>query len=552
MSLLKCGVIMKKLFSIFDEEIPSFRKIDFFIVFLILLFYGTLSFFRLGDLRGPNTFYRLNKSEEIIFEFNDEEEIIRMKYFNGEKNSKFRMYISSDNEVYEYLMTVNPNGVFTWNDIHIAKDAKYVKFVMKEDSSFGEVAFYEAGKQLLEYSSNNQYLSDEQEMVPDKISYMNSMYFDEIYFARTAYEIVNGLPQYEWTHPPLGKIIQAVPIYITHSFSPFLYRFMGNIAGILLVLIMYPFGALLFRKRGYALLSSLFMMLDTFHFAHTRMGTVDSYLVLFIVLAAMFMFLYISKDKNYFLFLSGLFFGLSVCVKWTGFYGGLGLAIIYFVHFIKNKNDLLESIVKGSVFFVVIPITLYCSIYFLFSNNLHRTNSISAIVEEQKSMYHYHSTLNATHFFSSSWYTWPVSYKPVWYHEQVYIDGTKESISGVGNIVLWIGGIFGGVFSFLKLILKRDKNSFFLLIFVFSLWLPYVFIGRVMFLYHYFPVLPFLFLLLVSFLKDITEHFHLKYLIPIYLLCVLLFFVVYYPVVSGMRVPTVYTDALRLFDSWWF
>ena len=35
-----------------------------------------------------------------------------------------------------------------------------------------------------------QELNDEQQFVPIKRSYMNSTYFDEVYFARTAYEYV--------------------------------------------------------------------------------------------------------------------------------------------------------------------------------------------------------------------------------------------------------------------------------------------------------------------------------------------------------------------------
>lgn len=543
---------MKKFLAIFKHNIVTFGKIDFLLIFIVTLIYGSLSFYRLGDLKGPNTFCRLDRSEEIIFDFDQEENIVRMKFFNGEKNSKFRVYISSDNKEYEFLQNVEADGVFTWNDIRIAKKGRYIKFVMQDDSSLGEVGFYQNNKKLLSYSTRNANLSDESDLIPNKISYMNSTYFDEVYFARTAYEMVNGLPQYEWTHPPLGKIIQAIPLYITHSFSPFLYRFMGNVAGILLVIVMYFFGGILFRKRGIALLSSVVMALDTFHFAHTRMGTVDSHLVLFIVLAALFMVLYVQKDKNRYLFLSGIFFGLSICVKWTGFYGGLALAIIYFFHFFRMKKNLLSTVVKGSIFFVVIPLMMYCSVYLLFPNNLHHTDNLDSIVEEQKSMYQYHSTLNAEHYFSSSWYTWPISYKPVWYHEQIYSNDKKESISGVGNLVLWIGGILGVIYCMCKMIFKKDKESFYLIVLILSLWLPYAMINRIMFLYHYFPVLPFLFLALVSLLKDLSYRMRLKLVVPIFLFCALLFFLAYYPVVSGTTISNSYADILELFDSWYF
>ena len=41
--------------------------------------------------------------------------------------------------------------------------------------------------------------------MPEAISQLNSMYFDEIYHGRTGYEQLHRMPVYETTHPPLGK-----------------------------------------------------------------------------------------------------------------------------------------------------------------------------------------------------------------------------------------------------------------------------------------------------------------------------------------------------------
>ena len=74
-------------------------------------------------------------------------------------------------------------------------------------------------------------LFDEQSEVPDTISQLNSMYFDEIYHARTAYEFLHGLPTYENTHPPLGKIFIALGVAI-FGMNPFGWRIMGTLFGI--------------------------------------------------------------------------------------------------------------------------------------------------------------------------------------------------------------------------------------------------------------------------------------------------------------------------------
>ena len=108
-----------------------------------------------------------------------------------------------------------------------------------------------------------------------------------------------------------------------------------------MIFIMYLLGIELFKKRKWAIVSSLLMFFETSLFVQTRMGTVDSFLILFIMLAIYFMIRHITKkETKYNLFLSGLFFGLSMCVKWTGALGGLALAIIYFYDFIKYKRNI--------------------------------------------------------------------------------------------------------------------------------------------------------------------------------------------------------------------
>ena len=550
---------MKKIKEFLNEDNEKLNKKDYLVLGFIVLIYTIISFINLGLMINPNTFLRTEQTDKVIIELKNEEDIIKMKIFNGECNTKYQLYSSTDGKKYTYINDYNGSGALSWQEERITTKAKFIKILFLEKSSIGEIAFYNNSKEQVNikditYKKKHiKTLTDEQNTVPNKISYMNSSYFDEIYFARTAYEYTKGMDTYEWTHPPLGKLIQAIPIYITNYLSPFNYRLMGNISGILMLIVMYVFGKELFKKRKYAIFATLLMTFDTFHFAQTRMGTVDSHLILFILLASYFMVKYTKNNKTSNLFLSGLFFGLSVSVKWTGLYGGLALAIIFFTHLLKNKQINIKNLLKGTLFFVIIPVFIYSSLYLIFPNNkLNHTTNISSIINQQKDMYNYHSKLNATHYFSSKWYTWPISYKPVWYHQEILDNNTKETISGIGNIVIWWMGILGFIYSLIRLIIKKDKYSFIIVISMLSLWLPYAFIGRVMFLYHYFPVLPFMMFGIVNLFKGIEEKYKINYLIPIYMLFVIAFFIMYYPVVSGIETPVSYIEKLRLFDTWIF
>ena len=282
------------------------------------------------------------------------------------------------------------------------------------------------------------------------------------------------------------------------------------------------------------------------------MGTVDSHLVLAMTLASLMMIFFIKNKKNIYLLLSGILFGISICIKWTAFYGGIALAILYFIYLIIQKKVNIAYIVRGIVYFVMIPISLYIGVFLIFSNNFYRTNTLTNIIKNQEQMYEYHANLEERHFFSSKWYTWPLSLRPVWYHEQEITENTKETISGVGNIIIWIGSLFGIVYSVYKFIKEKDKSSLIIIISFLSLWIPFVFIHRVMFLYHFFPALPFYFMALVNLLKDMEEKYQIKNISFICIICSLVFFLIYYPVISGKEISKNYADNLELIYSWYF
>ena len=53
-------------------------------------------------------------------------------------------------------------------------------------------------------------------------------------------------------------------------------------------------------------------------------------------------------------------------------------------------------------------------------------------------------------------------------------------------------------------------------------------------------------------IDNIEEKYKLKYLIPLYMIFVIAFFIIYYPVISGIETPVSYIEKLRIFDSWTF
>ena len=547
-------------------------KVDWLIIGIMVVVYSIISFINLGSFTNPQTFLEFQYSgEEASFTLAEAKEISHIRMYSGPEVGSYDIFISSDGNNYEQATTVTQNSVFAWNDFQIDKNFQYLKIISKNEGSYvGEIQLYDNYGNKVELTAESEtakLLIDEKDTVPATISYLNSTYFDEIYFARSAYEYIHGIPTVEWVHPPLGKLIMAIPVLL-FGMSTFAYRLMGNIAGILMIPVIYSLAKNIFKNRKWAILAGLLMMFDCFHFAQTRMGTVDSFLVLFIMLSALFMYKYIVlendaklKTKLGNLFLSGLFIGCAIATKWTGLYAGLALAIVFFANMIyrnvgkhKEKDkDLGKIILACFVFFVGIPLLIYVLSYLLFPVVYPgKVEGISGLIKQTQDMYTYHSTLEATHPFTSEWYTWPAMIKPVWYYVGYFGGDMKGTIVGIGNPAIWWFGIIASIFVLIMALLRRKREDWFILVFILATWLPYVFIGRIMFMYHYFPTLPFIMLAIVALIKFITEKIRNNSVYLFYVGVVILLFTYFYPVISGMITSDKYIETIRWLSTWYF
>ena len=102
---------------------------------------------------------------------------------------------------------------------------------------------------------------------------------------------------------------------------------------------------------------------------------------------------------------------------------------------------------------------------------------------------------------------------------------------------------------------KRGKGSrelTFLLVGFASMYLPWVLVPRVAFIYHFFPCVIFVVLGIVYFIKRFVEKDpkEKKY-VYLYLAAVFVLFLAFYPVLTGIAVPTAYVEnCLRWLPSW--
>ena len=537
----------------------------------VLIIYGILSCIHLGSMESPQTFWQAEQSEQqVVLDLGKETEVSYLRELSGARFGTYKLAISNDQVSYVEIGELEQSKVFAWEDVEINESFRYLKLTRgKKGGAIGEIALYDQEGQRISVVGMDEVSSllvDEEETVPEQISYMNTTYFDEIYHARTAYEYTQGMEIYEWTHPPLGKLIMTIPIQIL-GMTPFAYRIMGNIAGLLMLVVIFIFAKRMFKKTEYALLAMITFAADGMHFVQTRIGTVDSYLVLFIMLAYLFMYQYICCDSDreegkmhLHLLGSGFFMGCAIATKWNGAYTAIGLALLFFINYFNRNSRMSFSskwryhrvkIILGCfIYFIFIPIFIYIVSYIPDMRINPEIGTLSGFFKLQMKMYHYHADLEATHPFSSPWYLWPLGIKPLWYYDGKVAEGMVSSITLHCNPFIWWTGIVAIIYHMIKVITDRSKNYIFLSVAILAAYVPYIGISRVMFIYHYFPVIPLMILAIVGTVKEIEESLQQTYWWKVYAVVAVVIFIFFYPIYSGLTIPAWYARLVEWFPIW--
>jgi Gpi18-like mannosyltransferase len=102
--------------------------------------------------------------------------------------------------------------------------------------------------------------------------------FDEIYYARAGEEYLQHKEIFEFTHPPLTKLVITASMWLfggMHGLGDTSagWRFLNLVVAALMVLVMYCFAKRIFGSTLWASVAAALLVLDGFHFAQARIAT---------------------------------------------------------------------------------------------------------------------------------------------------------------------------------------------------------------------------------------------------------------------------------------
>ena len=614
--LLIASIVYKKLPEK-EKTIVSkkflFRKVscqDVFWMGLITLLYAVISLWNLGSFETIGSYWQpVSDHEEIIFEL-QEPEFDQILWVAGEGNNNtnpngyqnqadFLIQGSHDFEVWNDVAELKDIDYLKIHSIEGSWNYRYVKLISRNSSNvLNEIGFKKANEDVLIDSSvalfsnpSSPYLPeallDEQNFLVLDPSYMNETYFDEIYHTRNAQEIADGQYLYSYVHPLFGTQIISAGISM-FGLSPFGWRIMGAVFGILMVPLMYLCALHLFHRRRSAVLAALLLSVECMHYTTSRIGTLEPFSIFFIQLMTYFMLNYCQTSfyttplKTQFIYLSasGIAMGCACATKFTGVYGGIGLAILFFSSLfqqtlsyrksiinIKNQNfdekDVLIAqkywpcLVKTGLwcilFFVIVPLGIYVLSFVPVVMSKTQPFSIQAVYDQTMGMYNYHKNLEATHPYQSVWWQWILDIRPIWYYVK-YNENTMQTISAMGNpIIFWTGAV-AMIWCCIDAFKNKSYRALLISISYFAQVIPLLSVERCVFIYHYYPAIPFLILGIVHASESLLQK-DKRYLKPIGWLAfaAVAVFVLFLPVIGGFETTSWYIQHIvRWMSSWYF
>ena len=424
------------------------------------------------------------------------------------------------------------------------------------------------------------------------LSYPAEVVFDEVHFGKFVSAYFTHQYYFD-IHPPLGKLMIAGFTKLfgfrgNFDFSKigevfdaqnlFILRFLPALFGILFVLIIYQLVLIITSSKRIAFLAGFLISFDNAILIESKFILVDIFLLFFGFLSLYLLFLARSKNKIIYYILSAISAALSLSIKWTGV-SFLGL-ILVFLFFDAIKNKQIKQFLIKLAMFLFIPFLVYFSIFALHFNLLKKSGPGDAFmsIAFQKSllesevsnsnvkplnlwqkftelnhkMYFYSSTLKATHPFGSKWYQWPKMQKAIWYWTE-NLGSKRADIYLVGNILTWFLAGISILFALISVFIKKWRNKINPLIYLFLLGyfanlLPFIFIGRVTFLYHYLPSLTFGILIFVFLTEKLLKN---NYVYFLFLFLVISVFLIFAPLTYGfpisLEINQIYSKFINLF-----
>jgi dolichyl-phosphate-mannose--protein O-mannosyl transferase len=364
--------------------------------------------------------------------------------------------------------------------------------------------------------------------------------FDEVYHAQTALEMLEGRPPTDWVHPPTAKLLIAVGV-AAFGYEPWAWRLAPALAGMLLAPVFFLLARRSLAARRAAVLASVLLLTDGVFLVQSRMAMTNVFAVLFQCAAALVVLQAVERERLRLtdVVAAGTLIGLAVSTRWTSLWS---LAFLLAVTVAIRRGRVLRRREAGHLLVggLLLPATVYLASYVPWMRQGH---TLEDTLRLQPAIWRYHADLEATHPYTSPWYTWPLLYRPTWYfYERDPNGSTARAIMALGSPPVWLAAVPATLWGLYMGLRRRKRYLLFGAAGFCAMYLPWGLSPRTLNFSHYLlEAIPFACLTLGALLDEHWDGPRAQIARGFLALAVALF-VVTFPLLTAIPVPAALLD----------
>lgn len=563
----------------------NLNYLDYKIIFITMIIYIIFSTYNLGEVKQYSKPFAAQINSQLIITLDKPQQLNAIYYNTAISDGRYHwIYESDGNDAQLSLFDKNttsgfPNH-FKWNKIDLSKNnAKIKRLVLKFDSPttqvrqialFNKYRSYIQNIKIYDNQGIQQTLYSREEPTNYEDTYLSSTYFDEIFYATSAYQLYQGIQPYITEHPQLAMLLIGTGMK-TFGNNAFGWRIISTLFATLSLGAIYLLTKKITNQIRLATIAMLLFAFDPLHYVMGRVAFLDGIATFFIIMQYYFLFNYLDLRTSGYrfehcyrsLFYTGMMFGFGIASKWSALYFATPLVVwIIYCEFIFNQSSVIESIKTISsviLALAILPISIYILSYLPFLASQYDNDIFKFVWRIQVDMYNFqaYALANATHPYASSWLDWPTLLKPM----SIFYWSND---SGIANSVVFLPNPTIAILTlpvivtllFLTLLNKYNLRAWFIFLAIFAQYLPYAFIHHVMFIYYFYSVMPFL---IIGIIYCYQQTFKLakipqKYaniILNIYLICAIALFIMFLPATIGIEFPREYVKQYLLWRPSW-
>lgn len=271
----------------------------------------------------------------------------------------------------------------------------------------------------------------------------HTLVFDEIHYVPAARTLLGLEGPVNIEHPLLGKALIALGMMIFGD-NPLGWRALSTLAGTAVVAGVFGIVWLMTRRTRAAAMAGVLTLVDFMVLVQARIAMLDGFMAAFVVLAVAAMGWAMRgsvAQSRWRWTLGAVLLGLAVGTKWAAV-PYLGYAAIGFVLMKRADASRWTGLRWWSAWGLLgLGAGLaYAATFAPAFFYTHDPMTLGRLLPFQAEMYARQTQVLPPHTYESSWWSWPVIGRPIWYFYEV-AEGAQRGIFLLGNPAVMWGGL---------------------------------------------------------------------------------------------------------------